>query len=459
MIALMIGVGKRFSRSEIGRVVIRWTIWFFLFAGLFLGLAVSVHGNMINDDIGWAVHNGWADVHPALHAADNSWIAKGYGMSHAEWLSDVIFYGITRRWGFEGLRLFGFVAFIVLLWLTLRRSQKSGGFKGVLLAVCGYALLVALGIVDRSQVFTYVFLALYLLWWDRSMWRWLVLVPLWAALHGGYMLFFPLFVVDRWFLRRYKEWWLIPGIALLIVLTSPAHGWALVYPFVGLTTSVNHYISEWQPYTFEGIQMTAAGLWTVWVTVKSWPHWDQRRKFWFVVFALLAAHSVRNIPLLGIYLLLEMHYERKEKGSKRLVAFVWMGAVLFLYSLYPSFSFFSTVDQSAIHVLIATKEIDKPGYEPMQYADELSYLGEPIYMDGRTNDWAGLNPPFQRDLFVPFVNASYNNFPIQSLPGYSRFQFMLVRRRSLLYRELTQMTSEWQKVFVDQKAAIYERKS
>jgi hypothetical protein len=129
-----------------------------------------------------------------------------------EWLSEVIFYLIYIRAGFNTLIFIFTVLTVLAFWIVFRRSQVHPFVKGFALLLSVWTILPTIGV--RPRTFTLLFAGIYLALLHRfireretrAIW-WLVpLMIVWVNLHAGYLIGLVLIglaiagvVVDAWF--------------------------------------------------------------------------------------------------------------------------------------------------------------------------------------------------------------------------------------------------------------------
>jgi len=129
-----------------------------------------------------------------------------------EWLSEVIFYLVYSRAGFNTLIFIFTVLTVLAFWIVFRRTSAHPFVKGFAVLLSVWSILPTMGV--RPRTFTLLFAAIYLALLHRfvrerqtrAIW-WLVpLMILWVNLHAGYLLGLVLIgvaiagvVLDAWF--------------------------------------------------------------------------------------------------------------------------------------------------------------------------------------------------------------------------------------------------------------------
>jgi hypothetical protein len=166
---------------------------------LVLVLVMLLLPSLIDPDYYWHVETGRLIVTGlTLPTADPfSFTRAGHPWVLHEWLFQVILYGFVAAIGPLGAKILTAAlgtASVVLTYATMRQLLSRP-----IMAVCLAGLLyivLSVFIVPRPQLFTYLFLAAYLhvllSWKYRGDDRWLpalpLIMPIWANVHGGYMI-------------------------------------------------------------------------------------------------------------------------------------------------------------------------------------------------------------------------------------------------------------------------------
>lgn len=184
-----------------------------------------------------------------------------------EWLSEVIFYLIYSRAGFNTLIFIFTVVTVLAFWVVFRRSQAHPYVKGFAVLLSVWSILPTIGV--RPRAFTLLFAGIYLallhgfvrereskpIWW---------LVPLmivWVNLHAGYLIGLVLIgvtvagvVLDAWFAGeklashwpRLKTLALVLVACLLAVNLNPQGPRILLFPFEFFFSPVQQdQITDW----------------------------------------------------------------------------------------------------------------------------------------------------------------------------------------------------------------------
>ena len=165
-------------------------------------------------------------------------VAAGRPHLTHEWLSALIFLGIYKLGGGEGLTVFRAIimlAMLLLLWFSLEKRARRFILTVPILALAAYIILERVFV--RPHVFTLLFLCIWVFslecWRRERRLRYLiVLIPLqilWANLHGGYIIALVLGVM-------------MTGTTALLVLCpswskDESYSWSEVGYFAALTAA------------------------------------------------------------------------------------------------------------------------------------------------------------------------------------------------------------------------------
>src|SRR6185295_19184539 len=183
-------------------------VYVFVFAFLFASRPLS------DGDFWWHLKTGEYIVRnfsiPRLDFY--SFTVRGKPWVAHEWLSEVIFYLVYSRAGFNTLIFIFTVLTVLAFWIVFRRTNAHPFVKGFAVLLSVWSILPTMGV--RPRTFTLLFAAIYLAVLHRfvrerekkAIW-WLVpLMIVWVNLHAGYLLGLVLIgvaivgvVLDAWF--------------------------------------------------------------------------------------------------------------------------------------------------------------------------------------------------------------------------------------------------------------------
>jgi hypothetical protein len=184
----------------------RWLRWLLPAVTLLLIATMSIHPKGVND-LWWQLKTGeliWTR-HSVPRSDLFSYTAAGQPWHVQEWLAELLFFGLYRGISPDALAAFKLFACTLLFALVLWRCWLRCRMPALTAAVTVVAAYAAWpGFAMRPQLFSYLFLALALLFldqWRRGAWRWAVwtlplITMLWVNLHGGFLVMFALLGVE-----------------------------------------------------------------------------------------------------------------------------------------------------------------------------------------------------------------------------------------------------------------------
>lgn len=174
-------------------------IVFLLFLLAVLGIAASKVGDF---DLFWQLQSGrfMLDNARIIDRDTFTLAADIFRWEHC-WLHDILVYGAFALAGYSGISLLkGVVIAATALALAGAARVRGGSWPAILLTLPPFFLLTTLMWSERPQLWTFLFFALFLLVLEsfaarggRTVFLLVPLMVLWANLHGGFMLAFPLF--------------------------------------------------------------------------------------------------------------------------------------------------------------------------------------------------------------------------------------------------------------------------
>src|SRR5215217_5759798 len=169
-----------------------------------------------------------------------------------EWLSEVIFYLVYSRAGFNTLIFIFTVLTVLAFWMVFRRTNAHPFVKGFAVLLSVWSILPTMGV--RPRTFTLLFAAIYLAVLHRfvrerqtrAIWWLAPLMIVWVNLHAGYLLGLVLIgiaitgvVLDAWFAgetlashsSQLKTLVLVSVACLVAVNLNPQGPRIFVFPF------------------------------------------------------------------------------------------------------------------------------------------------------------------------------------------------------------------------------------
>jgi hypothetical protein len=293
------------------------------FAGILLfGLIAMTARNAVDPDLWWHIRTGaWiVQTGHIPHTDSFSYTRAGSPWVAHEWLSEVVFYEISRYLGTAGLILFAAVVttagFLIVYW----RCRAKPHWAAAAVALGALAAAPAWGV--RPQMFTFLFASI-LLWilehgQDRP--RQLIWIPplfvLWLNLHAGFALCPALILAyiigmvaeaalgeTSW--REVRPQFTLLSVALLacfiLIPLNPSGVELYRYPLQVLRSSgMRSFIVEWFPPDFHQLRYLPVFLiWTALLialrTLSSRP--KSRLLFPLLMTFLASLDAVRHIPI------------------------------------------------------------------------------------------------------------------------------------------------------------------
>lgn len=244
---------------------------------LLLGTAASrVH----SFDIFWQLHTGRHILQTGefVYRDIFSLAADAPRFEHC-WLHDILFYGAYLLGGFHGVSLLKGILVAAAGGAALAVARLRGASAGAFLLLAGPALFLTRGgWLERPQLWSYLFFLLLLLLLEayrrrqgRFIWLLPPLVALWANLHAGVVLAFPVLAAalvglgaERLLGRAVPAGRDLRRLLLAFAATLPAalltpYGWQtletlLLAPSFGDASgpSTHLFNMDWRPTTFAG---------------------------------------------------------------------------------------------------------------------------------------------------------------------------------------------------------------
>jgi len=419
-----------------------------------------------------------------------------------EWLSEVIFYLVYSRAGFNTLIFIFTVLTVLAFWIVFRRTRAHPFVKGFAVLLSVWSILPTMGV--RPRTFTLLFAAIYLAVLHRfvreretrAIW-WLVpLMILWVNLHAGFLLGLVLIgvaiagvVLDAWFageklasqLPRLKTLALVFVACLVAVNLNPQGPRIFLFPFEFFLSPVQQdQIVDWLSPDFHQkelfpllalIMLTIASLAlspkrvrpselllylaTLYMTLKSNRH--------MAIFALVAG------PMLAGYL---QHWldttrftrtfgeSRSASTGRRKVIFNLLLLVPLIACLIKLKSvIYSPPTQKQVGVpLNAVSYLKANGITGYTFTDPNIWGGyliwetpsNPVYIDGRIDMYGD---EFMREYLGIIRGITRWQEPFDKYA----VQVAIVSPTSQLRLQLEQ-SPQWQQLYRDEMAVVFRRK-
>ena len=418
-----------------------------------------------------------------------------------EWLSEVIFYLIYSRAGFNTLIFIFTVVTVLAFWVVFRRTHAHPFIKGMALLLAVWSIIPTGGV--RPRTFTLLFTGIYLVLLrgfarekeTNAIW-WLVpLAVVWANLHAGYLIGLVLIgvtivgvVLDASFAgetlashRSRLQTLIIVFVACLLAVTlNPQGPRILLFPFEFFLSPIQqNQITDWLSPDFHQSELlplsllmllpiAAMGLSpkrvrpselllflsTFYATLKSSRH--------MAIFALVAG------PLLAEYLQNWLETTRFGRGSaqphttkttRRQIVFNLILLVPLIACLIKLKSvIYSPPTQKRVGVpLNAVKYLKDNGITGNTFTDPNIWSGyliwetpsNPVYIDGRIDMYGD---DFVREFLEIISGLRRWQEPFDKY----RVQIAIVSVNSVLRLQMEE-SSEWQQIYADEMAIVFRR--
>jgi hypothetical protein len=190
-----------------------------------------------------------------------------------EWGSGVVLYASARYFGEYGIYAVKALLLYLILMLvskTIRVRDGKGSASILFYVLLGYALFPGVASLIRSQMFTYLFFALWLFGLERirtkgrgMLWMFPCTMLLWVNLHGGFVAGLGLVVmyaIGELLMRRSPLPYLwILALIVPITLVNP-YGPALWRYIVEASLMPRPLIPEWHPISLRGPMQIIGGV-------------------------------------------------------------------------------------------------------------------------------------------------------------------------------------------------------
>lgn len=474
-------------------------VYVFVFAFLFASRPLS------DGDFWWHLKTGQYIVRNfSIPRIDfYSFTVPGKAWVAHEWLSEVIFYLVYSRAGFNTLIFIFTVLTVLAFWIVFRRTNAHPFVKGFAVLLSVWSILPTMGV--RPRTFTLLFAAIYLALLHRfvreretrAIW-WLVpLMIVWVNLHAGYLLGLVLIsvaiagvVIDAWFAGeklggqwpRLKTLALVFVACLVAVNLNPQGPRIFVFPFEFFLSPVQQdQIVDWLSPDFHQrelfpllllIVLTIASLAlspkrvrpselllylaTLYMTLKSNRH--------MAIFALVAG------PMLADYLQHWLDTTRFTRmfapskattsGRRKVIFNVILLVPLILCLIKLKSVIYSPPTQQQVGVpLNAVSFLKTNGITGNTFTDPNIWGGyliwetpaNPVYIDGRIDMYGD---EFMREYLGIIHGITRWQEP------FDRYgvQVAIVSRTSQLRLRLEQ-SPQWQQLYRDEMAVVFTRKN
>ena len=216
-----------------------------------VGIAISARKPIRDNSFLWHVRAGdiQIDTQAVLTQDPFSFTFTGEAWRTQSWLADLMYGALDRRFGLNyvpWLMVFAALAAVVLIGVSAYRLSAS------LTATAATIILVAWLAVSflspRPVLFSYLFLAALFVVLEREKLRWAIplIVWIWAAVHGSFVVGIGLVVLHRISRKRPLG---ADVVASVVVASLTAHGlgiWLTLIRFYENRSALD-FITEWAP--------------------------------------------------------------------------------------------------------------------------------------------------------------------------------------------------------------------
>jgi hypothetical protein len=417
-----------------------------------------------------------------------------------EWLSEVIFFLIYSRFGFNALIVIFAILTALAFWLVFKRSHAHPFIAGFATLLGAASVLTNIGV--RPRVFTLLFASTYLFLLQRYqkdpksrlIWWTVPIMAVWVNLHAGYLIGLVLIVFSVFGIildelsdgEKLSNAWnkvnrlgLVAIFVLLVVNLNPQGPRILLFPFEFFFSSIQqNTVNDWLSPNFHEPEMIPLALLIVF-TVGAIALTPQRIKkselvlFLATMYATLksnrhvAIFALVAAPLLSDYLqhFLEstnLRHSFKREGAERrvkpaivvmlLLPLVLLGFRLRSQILVPPRQDRVGVPLKAVDYLRENQLTGNTFTDPNIWSGYLIWAApmNPVYIDGRIDMYG--------DQFVKEyldVTSGIADWRTES----NRYQIRnaIISTRSLLRIQL-QSSPEWKLVYQDEMALLFIRR-
>ncbi|MCE0482706.1 MAG: hypothetical protein LV479_00540 [Methylacidiphilales bacterium] len=249
-----------------------------------------------------------------------SYLADYQRIADHEWGSALIFYGLYQAFGFSAFVVLKLVTLGITLVLVVNaglQGRKPTMFLAAFYALVLLAMLPSFQSTVRCMVFTHIFFALWLLWYQMERRGrpvltifYVLTMVIWANLHGGFVtgLAWLLVVGMIEFALRgdWKIWALRLGLCTAATLINP-FGYDLWISTGRALTVTRHGFNEWapvswwpEPLSYPGYKLLLFGTIVALVLLvrfRGWRRLDYRAFILLVLFLVISLTSVRHTSL------------------------------------------------------------------------------------------------------------------------------------------------------------------
>ena len=299
-----------------------WVKFFFWLYLLFLVWAEATVTNPADPDL-WhrlALGNSLLKTGHFPPGDAFSYLADYKQIADHEWGSAVIFYALYQ-WGgpsaIVGMKLVTLtITLALLVWAGLQ-GRRPTMLMAAFYALILLALLPSFQSTLRCMVFTHLFFALWLYWFQRERhgrpvpaFLYVLTMIVWANLHGGFAIglawLFLVAVVEMIYQGAWKKWAVRFGLCSLATLINP-FGWQLWISTARALVTSRRGFDEWAPVSwwpklssFPGYKLLLLGVLVMLILQihrRGWKQMDRPLVIFIGMFLALSLTSARHTSL------------------------------------------------------------------------------------------------------------------------------------------------------------------
>jgi len=304
------------------------TTWVKIFFWIFLLFLVWAAGTVVNPadpDLWHRLAVGeflWKNGH--FPSGDVfSYLADYKYVADHEWGSALIFYGLWQ-WG-GGAAIVATKLVTLTLTLALVVGAGASGRRPTAILAAFYALVMLALLPSfqstvRCMIFTHIFFALWVLWFQRERFGprvptmlYVLTMIVWANLHGGFVVglgwLLAITAIEAFYQRDWKKWAIRLGLCSLATLINP-FGVQLWLTTGRALVTTRHGFPEWAPVSWTSDPTLYVGYKLLFLFVvvalaiqffrRGWRRLDRPAVILIVAFMLLALTSARHTSLFAI---------------------------------------------------------------------------------------------------------------------------------------------------------------
>ena len=345
---------------------VKFLLWVYL---LFLVWAFATVTNPVDPDL-------WHRLAVGEYLCQNQHLPQGDTFSYLpdykfvadhEWGSALVFYALWR-WG-DGTAMVGTklitltITLALVVWAGFQVRRPTVVFAAFYALVL-LALLPSFQTTVASTIFTHMFFAIWLFWFQRerhghpvpTLLYVLTMIP-WANLHGGFAVgllwLFMVCIVEMIFHGAWKTWAVRFGLCALATLINP-FGWQLWVVTARALVATRRGFDEWAPVhwwtieiSYPGYKLLLLGViaaLTIQIYRLGWKRIDRPGIILLGVFSVLALTSARHTSLFALVAgaLVPDFFPLKWPhilviGPVRRLVVMAMSSALMLFPLYAGF--------------------------------------------------------------------------------------------------------------------------